>query len=40
MSDERFARVIGITGLSGQVLANRLSDAPAIATFHPRFVMR
>jgi DNA polymerase len=30
----------GITALRGQVLANRLSDAPVIATFHPSFVAR
>jgi DNA polymerase len=30
----------GITGVRGQVLANRLSDAPVIATFHPSFVAR
>jgi uracil-DNA glycosylase len=30
----------GITSLRGQVLANRLSDAPVIATFHPSFVAR
>ena len=30
----------GITALRGQILANRLSDAPVIATFHPSFVAR
>jgi uracil-DNA glycosylase len=30
----------GITALRGQLLANRLSDAPVIATFHPSFVAR
>jgi uracil-DNA glycosylase len=30
----------GITAMRGQVLANRLSDAPVIATFHPSFVAR
>src|SRR6202000_2280869 len=30
----------GITAVRGQVLANRLSDAPVIATFHPSFVAR
>jgi uracil-DNA glycosylase len=30
----------GITSVRGQVLANRLSDAPMIATFHPSFVAR
>jgi len=30
----------GITALRGQILSNRLSDAPVIATFHPSFVMR
>lgn len=30
----------GITALRGKVLANRLSDAPVIATFHPSFVAR
>jgi DNA polymerase len=30
----------GITALRGEVLANRLSDAPVIATFHPSFVAR
>jgi len=30
----------GITSVRGQVLANRLSDAPVIATFHPSFVAR
>jgi uracil-DNA glycosylase len=30
----------GITALRGQVLPNRLSDAPVIATFHPSFVAR
>jgi DNA polymerase len=30
----------GITALRGQLLANRLSEAPVIATFHPSFVLR
>jgi uracil-DNA glycosylase len=30
----------GITGQRGQILDNRLSDAPVIATFHPSFVLR
>jgi uracil-DNA glycosylase len=30
----------GITAMRGQVLPNRLSDAPVIATFHPSFVAR
>jgi DNA polymerase len=30
----------GITALRGQVLPNRLSDAPMIATYHPSYVMR
>jgi uracil-DNA glycosylase len=30
----------GITAQRGQVLHNRLSDAPVIATFHPSFVLR
>jgi len=30
----------GITALRGRILANRLSDAPVIATFHPSFVLR
>jgi uracil-DNA glycosylase len=30
----------GITALRGQVLANRLSGAPVVATFHPSFVAR
>jgi len=30
----------GITALRGQVLPNRLSPAPVIATFHPSFVLR
>jgi uracil-DNA glycosylase len=30
----------GITAMRGQVLPNRLSDAPLIATFHPSFVAR
>ena len=30
----------GITAVRGQVLANRLGDAPVIATFHPSFVAR
>lgn len=30
----------GITALRGQVLSNRLSSAPVIATFHPSFVLR
>jgi DNA polymerase len=30
----------GITALRGQILENRLSPAPVIATFHPSFVMR
>lgn len=30
----------GITSVRGRVLANRLSDAPVIATFHPSFVAR
>jgi DNA polymerase len=30
----------GITMLRGQVLKNRLSDAPVIATYHPSYVMR
>ena len=30
----------GITAMRGQVLQNRLSPAPVIATFHPSFVMR
>jgi DNA polymerase len=30
----------GITALRGQLLVNRLSPAPVIATFHPSFVMR
>jgi len=30
----------GITALRGKVLANRLSGAPVIATFHPSFVAR
>jgi len=30
----------GITAVRGQVLPNRLSDAPLIATFHPSFVAR
>jgi DNA polymerase len=30
----------GITALRGQVLANRLSPAPVIATYHPSFVNR
>lgn len=30
----------GISALRGQVLPNRLGEAPVIATFHPSFVMR
>ncbi len=30
----------GITALRGQILRNRLSDAPVIATYHPSYVMR
>jgi uracil-DNA glycosylase len=30
----------GITAQRGQILDNRLSDAPVIATFHPSFVLR
>ena len=30
----------GITSLRGQPLANQLSDAPVIATFHPSFILR
>jgi uracil-DNA glycosylase len=30
----------GITALRGQLLPNRLSDAPMLATFHPSFVAR
>jgi uracil-DNA glycosylase len=30
----------GITAMRGQLLANRLSDAPVVATFHPSFVAR
>ena len=30
----------GITAQRGQILSNRLIDAPVIATFHPSFVLR
>jgi uracil-DNA glycosylase len=30
----------GITAMRGQILENRLSPAPVIATFHPSFVLR